>query len=184
MDDCDEITRLLTAARAGDGQALEQLIPVVYQDLRRLASHYMQLERPDHTLQATALVHEVYLRLVGRDLPPLQDRAHFFAVAAQLMRRLLLDHARARGRAKRGGDVHCPHHIPEPQAARDDRLLAIEDALDRLAATDPRQGKVVELRCFVGLSIEEIATVLGVSARTVKREWQMAKAWLRAEVEG
>jgi len=179
-----EVTRLLAAVRNGDEQALQGLIPLVYQELRRLAAHYMQKERPDHSLQATELVHEAYLRLVGRGLPEWQNRAHFFAVAAKVMRNLLVDHARARQRVKRGGGPVRLDDVPEPAAFQSEELLAIEDALERLAGIDPRQGRIVELRYFGGLSIEEIATVMEISERTVKREWQMARAWLRAEVGG
>jgi RNA polymerase sigma-70 factor, ECF subfamily len=144
----------------------------------------MQQERPEHTLQATELVHEAYLRLVGRQAPDWQDRAHFFAVAAQVMRNLLVDHARARRRDKRGGGLIFPLDETHALAAvKSEDLLEIEDALKRLSAIDLRQGQIVELRYFGGLSIEEVAAVLHISECTVKREWRMAKAWLRARME-
>lgn len=183
MNEPGEITRILAEARLGDEQALQQLIPVVYSELRRLAAYYMQQERPEHTLQATELVHEVYLRLVGRRAPDWQDRAHFFAVAAQVMRNLLVDHARARLRAKRGGLKLPLDEARTLAAVQSDELLAIEEALEGLSAIDPRQGRIVELRYFGGLSIEEVAAVLRISECTVKREWRMAKAWLRSRME-
>ena len=184
MSEPREITRILAEARMGHEQALEQLIPVVYQELRRLAAYYMQQERPEHTLQATELVHEVYLRLVRREAPDWRDRAHFFAVAAQVMRNLLVDHARARLRTKRGGGRKLPLDAAVTLAAvQSEELLAIEEALEELSAIDPRQGRIVELRYFGGLSVEEVAAVLHISECTVKREWRMAKAWLRSRME-
>lgn len=178
-----EITRMLSEARLGDEQALQQLIPVVYQELRRLAAYYMQQERPEHTLQATELVHEAYLRLVDREAPDWRDRAHFFAVAAKVMRNLLVDHARARRRAKRRGGLTFPLDEALTLAAvESEELLAIENALGQLSTIDPRQGRIVELRYFGGLSVEEVAAVLHISGPTVKREWRMAKAWLRAQL--
>jgi RNA polymerase sigma factor (TIGR02999 family) len=164
---------------------MEKLIPLVYQELRRLAAYHMQQERSGHTLQATALVHEVYLRLAGSEKLDLRNRAHFFAVAAQVMRNLLVDHARARNCAKRGGGATLPLDEALTLAAADsEELLAIHDALDELARMDPRQSRIVELKYFGGMSIEEIAAVLDLSERTVKREWQMAKAWLYERVSG
>jgi len=185
MPDGGEITVLLAKARAGNERAIEKLIPIVYQELRRLAGHHMQQERSGHTLQATALVHEAYLRLAGPQNLDWQNRAHFFAMAAQVMRNLLVDHARARGRVKRGGGAALPldEALTVP-AANHVELLAIHDALDELARLDARQAQVVELRYFGGMSVEEVAAVLGVSERTVKREWQMAKAWLFEKVRG
>ncbi len=181
-----EITLLLSQAKEGDQQALDRLIPIVYQELRRLAGHYMRHERPEHTLQATELVHEAYLRLVGRVMPDFRNRAHFFAVAAQAMRNLLVDHARARARLKRGIRSVFPldDEVVTIAAGRSEEILAVEDALQGLAQLDPRQARIVELRYFGGLTNEEVAAVLDISLRTVKREWQMAKAWLRAEVTG
>jgi len=184
VSESGEVTRLLAEVRNGDEQALQQLIPLVYQELRRLAAHFMKKERPDHSLQPTELVHEAYLRLVGRELPEWQDRAHFFAVAAQVMRNLLVDHARARRRGKRGGGAIRVSDVPEPGIEGSDELIAIGEALERLAKIDPRQSRIVDLRYFGGMSIEEIATVMEISERSVSRDWQMAKAWLRAEVRG
>ena len=178
-----EITLLLSQAREGDPQALDRLMPIVYRELRRLAGHYMCFERTDHTLQATALVHEAYLHLLGQGRPDFHDRAHFFAAAARAMRNLLVDHARARRRLKRGIKSCAPlDEAMAIAAARNDEILALEDALQNLARIDPRQARIVELRYFGGMTIEEAAAALGISARTVKREWQMAKAWLRSEV--
>jgi len=185
MAKAEEITELLADLRKGDQRAIETLMPIVYQELRRLAAHYMQRQPPDHTLQATALVHEAYLRLAGSRTLDWRDRAHFFAAAAQVMRNLLVDHARAGHRAKRGAgnDVRLDEALtlaaPESQY-----LLAIDEALSSLAKIDPRQSQIVELRYFGGLTIAEVATVLDISDRTVKREWQMAKAWLFAELGG
>lgn len=184
MLESGEVTRILQEVRCGDADALKRLIAAVYQELRRLAQHYMQGQRPDHSLQATELVHEAYLRLAGHDAPDWQNRAHFLAVAAQVMRNLLVDHARARQRLKRGGGGNTQLDealiLAGPQS---EELMAVHEALERLAALDPRQGRIVELRYFGGLSIDEVAAVLGVSDRTVKREWQIAKAWLRSHVE-
>jgi RNA polymerase sigma-70 factor (ECF subfamily) len=185
MTEPGEITAILAEARGGDAQALEKLIPIVYGELRRLANYYMQQERTGHTLQATALVHEAYIRLLGAEKLDLLNRAHFFAVAAQVMRNLLVDHARARQRVKRGGG--CMVSLDEAAslaAAGTEELLAIHDALEVLARIDPRQSRIVELRYFGGLSVQEIAAVLEISERTVKREWQMAKAWLCDQVRG
>jgi RNA polymerase sigma factor (TIGR02999 family) len=151
----------------------------VYDDLRRLAHHYMRGERPGHTLQTTALVNEVYLRLAGVDALRWQDRAHFFAMAATLMRRVLVDHARQRGREKRGAGLQVTSladNAIAPQPSVD--IVALDDVLERLAAVDPQQGRVVELRFFAGLSVEETAEVLGISPATVKRDWATAKLWL------
>ncbi len=172
-------------AQESDQQAVMTLIPVVYQELRRLAQYYMRRERTDHTLQATALVHEVYLQLSGPGERGWPDRAHFFAAAAQAMRNLLVDYARARGRIKRGGgrDLSLDDAVTLAVAPSPD-LLLLDEALKNLAQIDPRQGRIVELRYFVGLNIAETADILGISERTVKREWQMAKAWLYAELRG
>jgi RNA polymerase sigma factor (TIGR02999 family) len=160
-------------------------MPVVYGELRRLARHYVRRERPDHTLQATALVHEAYMRLVDQRGVTWQNRAHFFGVAAQLMRRILVDYARRHRAAKRGGSfvqVSLNDALALPEEQGED-VLALDDALERLAAIDPRQARVVELRLFSGLTVEEAAEVLDVSAATVKREWTMAKAWLSREIQ-
>jgi RNA polymerase sigma factor (TIGR02999 family) len=159
-------------------------MPLVYEELHRLARHYMRLERAGHTLQTTALINEAYLRLVDQRSVRWQNRAHFFAIAAQLMRRILVDYARSHARAKRGGDVL---KVPLDGAAlvsreRAAEIVSLDDALKRLAAIDPRKSQVVELRFFGGLSTEEAVEVLEVSPRTVEREWRLAKAWLRREI--
>jgi RNA polymerase sigma-70 factor, ECF subfamily len=179
-----EVTQLLKAWTAGDEQALEKLTPLVYRQLHRVAQHCMAGERPGHTLQTTALVNEVYLRLVDCGQINWQDRAHFFAVSAQLMRRILIDFARSRGYQKRGGGApqvsldQVPSVCNEPDA----NLVALDDALQALAAVDERKEKVVELRFFGGLSVEETAEVLRVSPDTVARDWRLAKVWLLREL--
>ncbi len=179
-----DVTQLLFAWSKGDETALERLIPVVYDELRRLARHYMSEERPEHTLQTTALVNEAYLRLMDYKRMNWHDRAHFFAVCAQLMRRILVDHARRRLYQKRGAGKH-PVSLDEavvvPTQVNQD-LVAIDDALTALARIDMRKSSIVELRFFGGLDIEETAEVLKVSARTVTREWRKAKAWLYREL--
>ncbi len=185
MSESQEVTLLLSALTRGDDGAASKLIPVVYDELRRLAGGYMRRERVDHTLQATALVHEAYLKLVEQRSVNWQSRAHFFGVAAQLMRRILIDHARGHSRKKRGGEqkkvaLDEAFVFSEQQA---DELLAVDESLDRLAKIDPRQSRVVELRFFGGLSVEESAEVLGVSPKTVKRDWSVAKAWLYADLK-
>jgi len=179
-----EVTRILQAWGRGDQQAVDRLMPLVYGELRRLARHYLRRERPDHTLQPTALVHEAYLRLVDQRGVTWQNRAHFFGVAAQAMRRILVDHARRHHAAKRGGPAFKVWLDDVVIAAkeRSDDLLALDDALNRLAAMDPRQGQIVELRLFSGLTVEETAEALGISPATVKREWTSAKAWLTREL--
>lgn len=179
-----EVTRLLAAWKDGDPEALAQLLPLVYSELRRLAEARMRRERPDHTLQATELVHEAWLRLMGGQLPDWRDRTHFFAVAARAMRRLLVDHARSRGYAKRGGGARriSLDAVAELSAEGSQDLIDLDEALDRLAALDSRQHQVVELRFFGGLSVEETAAALGVSEMTVKRDWRTARAWLYAEL--
>jgi len=179
------ITEILVEVREGKDHAIEDLIKIAYPELRRLARHYMGLERPDHTLQATALVHEAYLRLVGKDCTDYRDHAHFFAAAARVMRNLLVDHARARLGVKRNGGIAI--HLDEALTLADSErgeLLELEEALKHLARFDVRQSRVVELRYFGGLTNAEVALVLGVSERTVKREWRMAKAWLYNEIRG
>jgi RNA polymerase sigma factor (TIGR02999 family) len=180
-----EITLLLQELRLGDKDALGLLVPLVYRELKRLAGHYLQMERRGHTLQPTALVHEAYLRLVEQDHAQWQNRAQFLAVAARLMRRILINYAKARGTAKRGGaavslDIAGPDIGTHD--ARPEEVLAVDEALDRLAALDAQQARVVELRYFAGLTIEETAEALGISPRTVKREWTTASAWLRTEL--
>jgi RNA polymerase sigma factor (TIGR02999 family) len=179
-----ETTRLLSQWRAGDPVAFERLWPIVYEELRRLASRYMRSERPDHLLQTTALVHEAYLRLVDQPKTSGETRSHFFAVAAQVMRHVLVDYARARSRAKRGGGV-APLPLEDVaviSAERADELIAVDAALEGLMAFDLRKGRIFELRHFGGLSVEEAAQVLQVSPATVARDWRMAKAWLRRAI--
>ncbi len=181
-----QITRLLRAWREGDPQALEQLTPVVYQELHRMAQHYMAREKQGHTLQATALISEVYLRLVNASEVNWQDRAHFFAICAQLMRRILTDFARSRLYRKRGaGAVHVT--LDEAIAISSDPgvdLIALEEALTRLGLVDERKGKVVELRFFGGLTVEQTADVLQISPETVTRDWSFARTWLLRELGG
>jgi RNA polymerase sigma factor (TIGR02999 family) len=161
------------------------VIDAVYIELRRLARHHLRREHPGHTLQTTALVHEAYLQLVGQRRVEWHSRAHFFGVAAHLMRRILVEHARRASALKRGGDdVRVPLHSEIAAATdRDIGVVALDDALNTLAALDPQQSRVVELRFFGGLSVEETAHVLGVSPRTIKREWRLAKAWLQRELQ-
>jgi RNA polymerase sigma factor (TIGR02999 family) len=179
------VTVLLERWGGGDEGALEELLPLVYAELRRLAGAYLRREREGHTLQPTALVNEAYLKLVDQRDARWQNRAHFFGVAAQLMRRILVDHARTRKAEKRGGSRFAVTlgHADEVSASPETDLLAVHEALERLAALDPQQARVVELRFFGGLSIEEAAEVLGVGHATVEREWKMARAWLRRELE-
>jgi len=176
-----ETTRLLSKWRAGDQGAFDRLLPLVYEELRRLASHYMRAERPDHLLQTTALVHEAYLRLVDQQEVSYETRNHFLAVAAQVMRHVLVDYARARCRAKRGGGA-APLPLEDIAVISDERaeeLIAVDSALEGLMAFDLRKGRIFELRHFGGLSVDEAAEVLQVSPATVARDWRMAKAWLR-----
>jgi RNA polymerase sigma factor (TIGR02999 family) len=185
MSENSDVTLLLSALTRGDQGAASKLMPVVYDELRRLAGAYMRRERVDHTLQATALVHEAYLKLVEQRSVNWQSRAHFFGIAAQLMRRILIDHARGHSRQKRGGDekkvsLDEAFVLSEQQA---DELLAVDDSLNQLAKIDARQAKVVEMRFFGGLSVEEAAEALGVSPKTVKRDWSVAKAWLYADLK-
>ncbi len=179
-----DITELLKAWGAGDEEALHELTPLVYEQLHRAARRYMAAERPDHTLQATALVHEAYIRLVDRGKMDWQDRLHFFAVSAQLMRRILIDFARAHSNQKRGGDFvtltldEAAYVCREPHA----NVLALDEALKALAALDSRKARMVELRFFGGLSVQETAAVLKVSEETVTRDWRLSKAWLLKEL--
>ena len=175
-----EVTELLVDWSNGDQAALDRLMPLVDRELHRLAHHYMRRESPGHTLQSTALVNEAYLRLVDQKRMHWENRAHFFALSAQLMRRILVDHARKRKYAKRGGDAG-KISFDEVMAVSPERgadLIALDDALEKLAAIDPRKSKVVEMKFFGGLSVEEAAEALGVAPLTVKRDWKMAKAWL------
>jgi RNA polymerase sigma factor (TIGR02999 family) len=180
------VTALLDAWSKGDEAAREELIPLVYDELRRVAARHLSRERRDHTLRATALVHETYLRLVEQKRARWQSRAHFFAVAAGLMRRILVDHARSRRAAKRGGELR---RVPLNEelvvsGSRHVELVALDEALEELSALDPKLGRVVELRFFGGLSIEETAEVEGLSPATIKRNWNVAKAWLYSRTQG
>ena len=179
-----DVTLLLKQLSAGDHDAVDQLVPVLYNELRRLAAYYLRQERSTHTLQATALVHEAYLRLVDQRAVEWKNRSHFFGVAAQVMRRILLDYARSHQAVKRGG--------PSPKISLDDamvygedqtgQLVALDELLTRLSSMDPQQGRIVELRFFGGMSVEETAELLAISPRTVKRDWAMAKSWLSREL--
>jgi RNA polymerase sigma factor (TIGR02999 family) len=184
-DSPGEVSVLLAEMRSGQKGALARLLPLVYSELRRLAGRYMRDERPGHTLQPTALVHEAYLRLAGQDRANWQNRAQFMGIAGQLMRRLLVDHARKHHAAKRGGSLvtldeglgkQCSH------IAQSEEILAVHEALERLELLDPQEARVVELRYFGGLSAGETAAAMVISQRTVEREWALAKAWLRAEL--
>lgn len=180
-----EITRLLAGMKLSGTEAVARLMPLVYRELRQLAGRYMRDERVGHTLQPTALVHEVFLRLMGQERANWQCRAHFIAVAAQLMRRILVDYARRRSAAKRGGAAVTLSHecnVPGGTAVSWEELLAIDEVLARLARFDPRKARIVEMRYFGGLSVEETAEALGVSARTVKADWRSARAWMHAEL--
>ncbi|HZL49607.1 MAG TPA: sigma-70 family RNA polymerase sigma factor [Terracidiphilus sp.] len=184
-EESTSVTHLLKAWSGGDQGALEELTPKVYLELRRMAARYMHKERAGNSMQATALVHEVFLRLVGVNSVSWQDRAHFFAVSANMMRRILVDRARAKGMAKRGGAaLHLNlDDVPEvASGSRDREIVAIDEALDALAQIDPRKARVVELRFFGGLSVEETAEVLKISAQSVMRDWKMARAWLMTEL--
>jgi RNA polymerase sigma factor (TIGR02999 family) len=186
MTSTQDVTQLLRAWSEGDETVLERLLPLVETELHRLARAHMRRERHDHTLQATALVNEVFLRLTHGAVPRWQDRAHFVGIAARLMRQVLVDHARSRGYRKRGGGVErvlldqAALIAPEP----DVDVLAIDRALEEFAKIDPRKSRVVELRFFGGLTVEETADVLGISVETVKRDWRVAKLWLLRELEG
>jgi RNA polymerase sigma-70 factor, ECF subfamily len=179
-----EVTFLLAQIRKGDRDAESKLIPLVYKELRRLAGYYLSGERPDHTLQPTALVHEAYLRLTLLKEIDWQSSSHFFAISSQMMRRILIDHARAHLSQKRGGRMReiSIDELPDISAENSERLLALEDALTKLDQFDHRQSQIVELRFFGGLTEEETAIVLGVSTRTVKRDWRLARTWLYQEM--
>jgi RNA polymerase sigma factor (TIGR02999 family) len=179
-----EITQLLISWRGGDRKALDLLLPRVYKELRRLAHRQLRNERPDHTLQSAALVHEAYVRLVGANPPQWESRTHFFAIAAQLMRQILVDYARRHGSVKRGGAV-CKLSLEDamaaPLEARVD-VAALDDALQALARIDERQSRVVELRFFAGMSLNEISEILEIAPATVQRDWTAARAWLHREI--
>jgi RNA polymerase sigma factor (TIGR02999 family) len=186
MPDSPDVTILLSRINEGDGKAPEQLLPLVYGELRKLAHSYLKNERADHTLQATALVHEAYIRLVDWEKVSWQNRAHFFAVAANVMRRILVDHAREKRAQKRdfGQKLSLDEAVSLPnQERREVDLIALDDALEKLAKFDQTQSKIVELRFFGGLTIEETAHALKISPATVKREWTVAKTWLFREIK-
>jgi len=186
MDDNTQITEWLQRLSAGDRRAVDFLLPVVYDELRRLAESQLQHERGDHTLQATALVHEAYMRLIGQQNIVWQNRAHFMAIAAQAIRRILVDHARSRGSAKRGGGrarISLDSQLVYDDTQATD-LIALDESLRRLGEQYPDKARVVELRFFGGLTIEDAAEVLGVTTRTIERHWQFARAWLFREIVG
>lgn len=181
MSQTPDVTRMLIAARDGDAQAESQVLALLYTDLKRRAQAMMRNEKANHTLQPTALVNEAYARLVGTALPEWESRAHFLAIAARVMRRVLVDHARARSSQRRGGDVETislDASLPL-STDHDPDVLALDQALERLAELDPRQAQMVTMRFFGGLTVAEVAEVMGVSKRTAEAEWTMAKAWLR-----
>jgi RNA polymerase sigma factor (TIGR02999 family) len=183
MNTSPEVTQLLLAWSDGDREALEKLTPLVYRELKKLAGSYLRRERSGHTLQPTALAHEAYLKLIDQQNVRWQNRAHFFGIAAQAMRRILVDHARARLAEKRGsGQAVSLDEAIDVSDQRADQLVALDEALKTLAALDPQQSRVVELKYFGGMTLEETAEVLGVSRATVIREWRMAKAWLYDEL--
>jgi len=184
MGASDEVTQLLQRWSDGDEQALEKLTPVLYKELHRMAHRYMRQERPGHMLQTTALINEAYLRLVAWKNVRWQNRAHFFGISAQLMRKILVDFARSRNYAKRGAgaSVITLEEFPDVSSDRARDILALDEALLRLATFDPRKSRIVELRFFGGLTLEETAEVLNVSSRTIRREWELAKVWLSREI--
>jgi RNA polymerase sigma factor (TIGR02999 family) len=178
------VSELLAKWRAGDEEALRDLVPLIYQELHRLAHRYLQRERPDHTLQSTALVHEAYLRLSKQKQVQFQNRSHFFAVSAQLMRQILVDYAKSHRAAKRGGGTKLSlEEAPWLSEERGVELVLLDDALNGLARLDPQQSRIVELRFFGGLSIEETAEIMGISPATVKRHWATARLWLQREMK-
>ena len=182
----NQVTRLLIDWQRGDKAALDDLMPLVYHELRKLAASYLKSERRNHTLQPTALIHEAYVRMVGQDLPEWQNRAHFFGVAARLMRQILVDHARTRGASKRGGEwARVSLDDAPPVFTHEDAtsLLMLDEALTKLASFDERKSRVIEMRAFGGMSVADTARALGVSEPTVKRDMRLAQAWLRRELE-
>jgi RNA polymerase sigma-70 factor (ECF subfamily) len=181
-----DVALLLDGVRRGDPASVDRLLPIVYGELRKIAASYLRAERPGHTLQPTALVHEVYLRMVDQTRVDWQGRTHFLGVAAVAMRRILVDYARRHGRAKRGGRLRqvTLSDVAAESASLDVEIVALHGVLERLAAIDERQARIVELRCFGGLDTAEIAAATGLSPRTVEREWMHAKAWMRRELEG
>ena len=179
-----QITQLLQGWRDGDQKALDSLLPLVYNELRRLARFHLHKERPDHTLRSAALVHEAYLRLVGVEAPLWEGRTHFFAIASHLMRQILVDYARRRGAGKRGGSV-CMlslQDVGEKAQRKEMDIIALDDALQRLAKIDPRQSRIIEMRFFGGLTLEEISAALEIGPATVQRDWTAARAWLHREI--
>ena len=184
MNSPADVTQLLLAWNDGDRAALDHLMPIVYDELRRLAHHHMRFEAPNHTLQATGLVNEAYIRLIDQNRVNWQNRAHFFGAAAQIIRRILVDHARSRHRLKRGGGAVKVSLCDGIDAAEsvELNLVGLDDALSELAKLDPQQERIIELRFFAGLSIEEAATALNISPATVKRDWATARAWLYREM--
>lgn len=184
MHEGPDLTSLLRAAYSGDEAAASQLLPLVYEELRRRAAGMMRREGEAHTLQPTALVHEAYLRMIRQENVDWQSRAHFYALSSKMMRRVLVDHARSGARQKRGGDqvkISLDDGL-QLSVARDPDVLALDDALERLAELDPRQAQIVEMRFFGGLTVAEVAEVLGISKRSVEAEWTMIKAWIRREL--
>lgn len=184
VESTKQTTEALRAVAAGEEAAADRLMPMVYDEFRKLARSYLERESPGHTLQPTALVNEAYFKLVNQTQVDWAGRTHFFAVGAQAMRRILVDHARAKKRTKRGGDRQQIQLNEELTLSpeRDEDLLALDDAMEKLAKRDPRQAKIVELRFFGGLTVEEVAHVMGVSPRTIGNEWAMIRAWLRREL--
>ena len=181
------VTKLLQDWSRGDRQALDQLMPVVYQELKKLANSYLRSERPDHTLQPTALIHEVYIRMIGQSMPEWESRAHFFGVAARLMRQILVDHARSRSAERRGGPNQSKVLLEDTPIFTQDNaaeLLAFDEALKKLAEMDERKAQIIEMRSFAGMSIDETARALNISEATIKREMRLAKAWLMRELRG
>jgi len=179
-----EVSLLVQGWRNGDRQSLDALLPLVYKEMRRLAHFQLQKERPDHTLQSAASVHDVYLRMIGLNAPQWESRTHFFPIAAQLMRQILVDYARRHGAAKRGGSI-CKLSLEEATMAsrrKDMNIVALDDALNALAKIDPRQSRVVELRFFAGLSLHEISEAMEIAPATVQRDWTAARAWLHREI--
>ncbi|MCI0442207.1 sigma-70 family RNA polymerase sigma factor [bacterium] len=179
------VTQLLQDWNRGDRQALDELMGLVYQELKKLASSYLRSERPDHTLQPTAVIHELYLRLIGQNMPEWEGRAHFFGVAARLMRQILVDHARTRSAERRGGPQQSKILLEDAPVFTQDQaaeLLAFDEALKKLAALDERKAQIIEMRSFAGMSVDETARTLNISAPTVKREMRLAKAWLLREL--
>ena len=182
--DPSQVTQLLQRWRGGNREALDALLPLVYDELRRLAHRHLRNERAEHTLQSSALVHEAYFRLVGQDFPQWEGRTHFFAIAAQLMRQILVDYARRRRASKRGSGVYMLTlgDVDALPQRKDLDVVALNDALNSLAELDPRQSRVVELRFFAGLSLEETSEAMGIGTATVQRDWTAARAWLHREI--